>query len=196
MWTETVVSLVLIVLGLVLAYRGYVLFKGVVSVFGALILGTCFLIAGIWIGGMVGGIFALLVPIALAIIGCIIGAILAVRIAVTMLGIAFAVISWTAGMAVGSELFDGGLALFVTALVFAMAAVALFIIFNKAMIKVATSVIGGYLTAWGAYTLMHGHMADGIAFLAGVVILIAVTVSGMVSQMGASSKRKKKDDAR
>lgn len=194
MWTETVVSLVLIALGLVLAYKGYALFKGLVSVFGALVLGTCFLIAGIWIGGMIGGIFTLIIPIALAIIGCIIGAILAVRIAVTMLGIAFAVISWTAGMAVGSELFEGGLAVFVTALIFAMAGIVLFIIFNKAMIKVATSVIGGYLTAWGAYMLSHGYVEERIAFIAAVIIMIAVTLSGMISQIGGSSKKKKKDD--
>ena len=196
MWTETVVALVLVALGLVLAYKGYALFKGVISIFGALVLGACFLIAGIWIGGMIGGIFSLVIPIVLAIIGCILGAILAVKIAITILGIAFAVISWTAGMAAGSELFPGQLIGFAIALIFAIVGIVVFIIFNKAMIKIATSLIGGYLTAWGANMILDPFMSDRAAFLIGAVILVAVSVSGILSQMGTRSKKKKNDQER
>jgi len=180
------------------ACAGYKMFKGVVGLLGAIVLGGTFFIAGLWIGSFISGILGIVVAVVLGIIGAVLGAVLALTIATLMLSIGFGIISFMVGLEIGKVLGLSDGPSIVMGAAFAVVGGILFLVLARFMIKVATSVLGGYLTAMGSFRLIDGMVSMGreVSLLICLFIFILVTAAGYAIQSGLDHGDRGKDRER
>lgn len=186
-----VASIALILLGLVVAYSGHRLFKGLVALFGALLLGAGSFMLGLWIGGIVGGPLGIIVAVVMGLIGAVTGALLATGLAMFVLVIAFAMFSWSIGLTIGGAIGLDGLSLYALALVIAVIGAVTFMALSRTMLRLATSILGAYLVAWGAFSMMSDPIGIGarVATIIAVVLFILVATTGFIAQSGEKGDR-------
>jgi hypothetical protein len=188
---DPIVSALLVVsFGLIIAIAGYHLFKGLVGLMGAIILGGAAFFFGLWIGGFVAGGFGLIIAIVLGIIGAVIGAILAIAIATVVLAIGFGIVAFSAGVALGESLDLPGIGPVALGAALAVIGAFLFLILARFLIRAATSLLGGFMVASGSFYLFDRFttLSDGTAFLICIAVLAVVSVLGFYVQSGAERK--------
>lgn len=196
---DPIVSALLVIsFGLVIALAGYHLFKGLVGLMGAMILGGAAFVLGLWIGGSVAGVLGSIIAIAFAIVGAVIGALLAIAIATVVLAIGFGMVAFSVGVALGESLDIPGIGPIALGAVLAVVGAFLFLLLARFLIRAATSVLGGFMVAAGSFYLLDRFTAfgGGTAFLICIAVLAVVSLVGFTVQSGAERKDRSKPKKR
>jgi len=190
--SATVIALILLTLGLVLAYAGYRLLKGIASLLGALVLGGAMLAVGLWMGSLIGGVTAIVLPLVLGLVGALIGAFVAIKLLMLVLAIGAAIISWIAGTAVAEVFSMEPLPGFALSLACSVAGLLLFLLMSRAMIKGSTAALGSFMVFTGSFQLFEKALPPGPALAASIALGACVGITGMLYQMRGRSGRRRR----
>lgn len=189
-----IASIVLIVLGLIIAYRGLHLMKNFVRSTGAVICGIIFFL----VGGAVGLLFSPLIGLIGAVAGGIIGLIVGFLLAPTLLWLILSIIVFMICFNIGSSVADNFTSNQIMIIIAGFAAGLigswLFSYLAKRMLAGAASTVGGLMFGSGLFLMLLYNFDTGFmtAGIAGLVGFLLVAVTGYGANRPKKKKKKKK----
>ncbi|MEA3559883.1 MAG: hypothetical protein U9R75_11575 [Candidatus Thermoplasmatota archaeon] len=179
----------LIVLGLVLALRGYKLMEKFMRIFGGIILAVTFMFIGFMIGFYLGGIWVFVLGPALGILGFIIGFIFAPKIFWMILAMVVFALCFGLGWRLGENLELDKLFIWLVAFGAGLVGSWLFGMLARKLLVAATSLIGGIMVAVGVFNILIDEF--DLAMAGGIAAACLVLVGGIGYLLQRGSKKKK-----
>ena len=180
----------LIVLGLVVALRGYKLMEKFMRIFGGIILAFTFMFIGFLIGIYLGGIWVFILGPALGVLGFIIGLIFAPKIFWMILAMMVFALCFGLGWRLGENFELDELFIWLTAFGAGLIGSWLFGMIARKFLVAATSLIGGIMVAIGVFNILIEKFDLVVA--GGIAAGCLVVVGGLGYLLQRGSKRKKR----
>lgn len=189
-------AIILILMGLVIAYKGFDLLKNFVRTTGAIIMGILFFIIGGVIGILFGPLIAIVAAIIGGILGLIIGAILAPTLLWLLLSAIVFIICFNLG-ATGAESLGASELIAIVAGIFVGLIGSWFISrLARALLVGATALVGGLLVGAGAYLIILDPYGFTLAIAAGIGTMIFVAATGFMANRDKGHRKKKRKHGR
>lgn len=180
----------LIILGLVLALRGYKLMEKFMRLFGGIILAFTFMFIGFLIGFYLGGIWVFILGPVLGIIGFIIGLIFAPRIFWMILAMIVFALCFGLGWRIGEYLDLDGLVIWIAAFAAGIIGSWVFGMIARKLMVAATSLIGGIMVGIGVFIILLESFDMVVAGGAGLGAVLLVSLVGYLLQRGKKRGRR------
>ncbi len=187
--------MVFMLLGLIVAFKGFELLKGFVRVAGGMILSIAMLFFGLFVGAFLGPLWVIVLGVVFAVLGFIIGYLIAPTILWLILAIIIFSIFWTLGWSVAEHFGGDGIILYIAAFAAGILGAYLFSIFARRLMVGATSALGALMFAVPLFLLLLGPLEVIVAGAIAIASFIVLSIAGYFSQRGKGSKdpkRKKK----
>jgi hypothetical protein len=193
--TVLIGSIVLIVLGLVIAYRGLHLLKNFVRTTGAILMGLILFLVGGTIGLLFSPLFAIIGAIGGGILGLIIGFILAPTLLWLLLSIIVFMICFNIGSSIADTLTDTQVVILIAGFIAGLIGSWTFSLVAKRMLAGAASTAGGLMVGSGIFLILLNYVDTSllIASIGGLVGLIVVASTGYGANRPKKHKKRKKD---
>jgi len=173
-------ALILILIGLVVAYFGKTLFKVTAFLVGALAGGALGYFVAAWLGG--GNVICMLAAV---VIGAIVGGLLSLAIAEGIIALAVGgVFAWAAGLIVPDNT--------VVAIIAFIIGFVIALIFMNKLLAAITGVLGGAMVGLGVVMLMP----DATGGIAGLIVGVIIALTGIYYQAHTHNGDLSKPDTR
>jgi hypothetical protein len=185
-------AIILVILGLVIAYKGFDLLKGFVRTTGAILGGIVFFLIGGFIGLFFGPFIAIAAAVLMGILGMILGAILAPTLLWLMLSIIVFVICFNIGANVAGDLGASDIMVLVVGIISGILGSWLFSNLARRALVGATSTVGGLMVGAGAFLISMEYFGLVPSAVIGIVALVIVSSTGYGANRGKKRKKHKK----
>ncbi len=185
-------SVILVLMGLIIAYKGFDLLKHFVRSTGAILGGILFFIIGGVIGMFFGPLIAIAAAIVMGILGMIIGAILAPSLLWLMLSIVVFIVCFNIGGTVAENFGASGIMALVIGMISGFIGAWIFSFMARKLLVGATSIVGGLMVGAGTFMVLIGRYGFTVAAVSGTIILVLVALTGYSSNTWKKRKKSKK----
>lgn len=185
-------ALILIILGLIVAYKGVDLMTHFIRSTGGLLLGIVFFIIGGIVGILLGPLVAIVAAIVAGIIGFILGFIFAPSLLWLLLSLVVFVIFFNIGSNTADALGAGSAVVFASGLISGLLGSWLFSHIARRALAGATSVIGGLLVGTGTFMILLNYQSLPVAAGAGAAVFMIVSLTGYGASRPRGSGRSRK----
>ena len=185
-------AMILVLMGLIIAYKGFDLLKHFVRSTGAIIGGIVFFIIGGVIGMFFGPLIAIAAAIIMGILGLMIGALLAPTLLWLMLSIVVFIVCFNIGGTVAENFGASGIMVLVIGMISGFIGAWMFSFLARKLLVGATSVVGGLMVGAGTFMIIIGLFGFTAAAIGGTIALVLVALTGYTLNMGKKRKRSKK----
>ncbi len=180
--------MIFMLLGLIVAFKGFELLKAFVRMAGGIILSIAMLFFGLFVGAFLGPVWVIVLGIAFAILGFIIGYLIAPTILWLILAIIVFSIFWTLGWSVAEHFGADVIILYIAAFASGIIGAYLFSIFAKRLMVGATSALGALMFSVPLFILLMGPLGVMVAGAIAIASFIVLSIAGFFSQRGKGSK--------
>lgn len=184
---------VLILMGLVIAYRGLKILESFVRTAGALILGIVLMIVGGTVGLLFGPLVALIGALVGGVLGLILGALLAPTLLWLMLTIVVFIVCFNIGASTADSLGASNVLVWVIAILVGLIGSWIFSFLARRVLAGATSLVGGLLAGAGTFMILLEYTSFEISAGIGAAVLVLVFLTGYGANRKSGRRHKKRD---